>query len=190
MRPARFFSRARAARHLRSVSLSLALPLSPLHGRPRMGRVALAARAAGLLLAASGATAGAATLPQDLCDLLPAATVSKTLGTPYTAPQRSVAPRPFPGAVTGTDCLYKSSSHEIIFRIYADPSVSASTELFAKLKMFFGAHSTNVDGLGDEAYRDANHALHVRKGAVRFFLDGGRSDEKLRALANGVAGQL
>ena len=66
-----------------------------------------------------------------------------------------------------------------------------ATELFARLKSFFGPGSTPVPGVGDEAYLDALHGLHVRKGKVRFFISAKAADDKqLRELAGRVAGQL
>jgi hypothetical protein len=140
-----------------------------------------------------GATqwASAAEPPADLCSLLPVAVVSQALGATYTGPTKTVAPRPFPGTNQGTDCTYKSSGHNLVFRAYVDPSVQAAADLFAKLKMYFGSGSTAVTNLADEAYIDANHGLHVRKGKVRFFLDGGgTTDDKREGLATGIAGQL
>ena len=135
--------------------------------------------------------ARAADAPADPCSLLPAAIVSSTLGDTYGAPQKSVAPRPFPNTVQGTDCHYTTASgrHELLFRVYFDHSAAESAQLQAKLKMWFGAHSTPAT-VGDEAYVDANHALHARKGNVRFFLDGVRDQTKLTALGTAVAGQL
>ena len=134
--------------------------------------------------------ATAAEPPADLCSLLPAAGVSKTLGETFDAPQKSIAPRPFPNTASGTDCKYKSKQNELLFRAYVDPSASAATDLFAKLKGWFGQGSTNVPGLGDEAYLDTNHGLHVRKGKVRHFISGSGTDKQLKDLATGVAGQL
>jgi hypothetical protein len=122
--------------------------------------------------------------------LLTPAAVSTTLGGTFGAPQKSVAPRPFPNTVQGTDCHYETSNgrHELLFRIYYDHSVAEATGLHAKLKMWFGSGSTAAT-VGDEAYLDNHHALHARKGNVRFFLDGG-DDKKLTALGNIVAGEL
>jgi hypothetical protein len=111
--------------------------------------------------------------PADACSLLPAAEVSKTLGQGFDAPQSSVAPRPFANTVTGTDCSYQSkgAGHGmLLFRIYFDPSPSAAADLFTRLSKFYGT-PTPVNGLGDVAYFDAAHGLHVRKGNVRFFLN-------------------
>lgn len=77
-----------------------------------------------------------------------------------------------------------------MFRVYIDPSASASADLFARLKNWFGAGSKDVSGVGDEAYLDKLGALHVRKGKVRYFLDGSRDSKKLNDLANGIAAQL
>jgi hypothetical protein len=74
--------------------------------------------------------------------------------------------------------------------VYVDPSASASAELFAKLKMYSGAGSKDVSGVGDEAYLDKLGDLHVRKGKVRYFLSGSRDSKKLNDLANGIAAQL
>ena len=143
-----------------------------------------------LLVACSGELAIAAEPPSDLCSLLPSATVSKTLGQNFGSPKKTVAPRPFPNTNQGTDCTYESGGHTLLFRIYVDPSPSASAELFAKLKMYFGAGSTEVNGVGDEAYSDKLHGLHVRKGKVRYFLDGAGTPKQKSDLALSVAGQF
>lgn len=132
--------------------------------------------------------------PADLCALLPAAEVSKTLGKTFDAPQKSVAPRPFRNTATGTDCNYLSKDGgKLWFRAYVDPSPSAAADLFARLRNFFGA-GTPVKGLGDEAYSDDQHALHVRKGKVRFYLNLSpmetAKEKQLRDLASQVAGRL
>jgi hypothetical protein len=133
--------------------------------------------------------------PADLCALLPAPEVSKTLGKTYDSPEKSVAPRPYANTATGTDCNYPAKGSKLWFRAYVDPSPSAATELFAKLGKFYSPQ-TPVAGLGDEAYFDPQHALHVRKGKVRFYLnldpvDSAPTVEKqLKDLASRVAGRL
>jgi hypothetical protein len=114
--------------------------------------------------------AKATELPGDLCSLLPAAEVSKTLGQTYDAPQKSVAPRPYVNTSEGTDCSYLAKGSKLWLRAYVDPSPAAAAELFAKVSKFYGV-PTPVSGLGDEAYFDKDHALHVRKGKVRFYLN-------------------
>jgi len=139
--------------------------------------------------------ASAAEPPSDLCSLLPAAEVSKTLGRAYDSPQKSVAPRPFANTATGTDCNYLAKGSKLWFRAYVDPSPSAATELFARLSKFYG-RQTPVTGLGDEAYIDEAHALHARKGKVRFYLnldpiDSAPAVEKeLKDLGSWVAARL
>jgi hypothetical protein len=133
--------------------------------------------------------------PADLCSLLPAAEVSRTLGRTYDAPQKSEAPRPYANTATGTDCNYLAKGSKLWFRAYVDPSPSAAAELFAKLGRFYSPQ-TPVPGLGDEAYFDPQHGLHVRKGRVRFYLDLDPMDftpaveKQLKDLASRVAGQL
>jgi hypothetical protein len=144
---------------------------------------------AGLLFAATAVAAHAATAPADPCTLLSAAEVSRALSGSYSPPEESVAPRPFANTVQGKDCHYRSMSGELLFRIYFDPSPDEATKLFAQLKMFYGPPQA-VSGLGDEAYFDSRHGLHVRKGNVRFFLQGSGSDERLTDLAHTVAGKL
>jgi len=144
-----------------------------------------------LLMTCAAGLATAAEPPADLCSLLPAAVVSKTLGQTYGPPKKTVAPRPYANTAEGTDCTYPASSDYLLFRAYVDPSPAASAELFAKLKSFFGRGSTSVTGIGDEAYLDASHGLHVRKGKVRFFISAkAANDKQLRDLASSIVGQL
>jgi hypothetical protein len=132
--------------------------------------------------------------PADLCSLLPAADVSKALGHAYDAPQKSVAPRPYANTAQGADCQYMRSkdprNRKLFFRAYVDPSPAAATDLFARLGMFYSPKSP-VAGLGDEAYFDRDHGLHVRKGKVRFYLTMDDFDEKqMKVLASEVVGRL
>lgn len=143
-----------------------------------------------LLVACSAELATAAEPPSDLCSLLPSATVSKTLGYAYGSPAESVAPRPLRDTNEGTDCKYGSGLRLLLFRVYVDPSPSASTDLFARLKSYLGDGSTSVSGVGDEAYLDKEHGLHVRKGKVRYFLDGAGTPKQKNELAVAIAGRL
>lgn len=148
------------------------------------------AAASFVMITCSVQLAAAAEPPADLCSLLPVAVVSKIVGHPYDSPLKTVAPRPYKNTAEGTDCSYRSKSGDLLFRAYVDPSPDAATDLFAKLKNFFGRGSTSVPGLGDEAYVDVSHGLHVRKGKVRFFLSGSATDKQLKDLAAGVVGRL
>lgn len=135
--------------------------------------------------------------PADLCALLPATELSKTLGLAYDPPEKSIAPRPFPNTAEGTDCMYKRSKdareRKLMFRVYVDPSPSAAADLFARLGKFFGPPTT-VSGVGDQAYFDKNHGLHVLKGKVRFYIamDDFTSaiEKQLETVASQVAGRL
>ncbi len=137
--------------------------------------------------------ARAADPPSDLCSLLSASQVSKALGQSFDAPAKSVAPRPYRNTAEGTDCTYSTKrGDKVLFRAYVDPSPSAAQELFAKLKLFYSP-PTPVADLGDEAYFDPRHSIHVRKGKVRFFIsfnEGPTAEKPLKDLASQVAGRL
>jgi hypothetical protein len=120
------------------------------------------------------------------------------MGQPYASPQKAVAPRPYANTVEGTDCNYQPNGDGsgLWFRVYFDPSPSAATELFAKLKMFYSP-PTPVSGLGDEAYFDPKYGLHIRKSNVRFFLSfkgmntvAPSNQKQLKDLASQVSGRL
>jgi hypothetical protein len=134
--------------------------------------------------------AHAATEPPDPCSLLTPAQVSSVMGATYTAPVKSVAPRPFANSVPGTDCRY-NGRNPLWFRIYYDGSASDATSLFAKLKVYYGPN-TPASGIGDEAYFDKEGALHARKGNVRFYVDIGTDKQQGAVMKLGqiVAGQL
>jgi len=150
-----------------------------------------------MAVACVASTARAAEPPADLCGLLPAQDVSKTLGQAFGSPQKSVAPRPYANTAEGTDCHYRSKDgSDLMFRTYVDPSPSAAAGLFDRLAQFY-APPTPVAGLADQAYFDKDHGLHVRKGKVRFFLTLGSTgsftparEKQLKDLASRVAGQL
>ena len=151
-----------------------------------------------LLTSCAVQSASAAQPPADVCSLLSADGLSTALGQAYNSPQKSVAPAPFANTVEGTDCNYppKGSGSTLWFRVYFDPSAPAATDLFARLKMFYSP-PTPASGIGDEAYFDPRHGLHVRKGNVRFFLSfrdienfTPANEGQLKALASQVAGKL
>jgi hypothetical protein len=137
--------------------------------------------------------ARAADPPADLCSLLTAAQVSKAIGQTFNSPAKSVAPRPYPNSAEGTDCTYSTRrGDQVLFRAYVDPSPSAAKELFAKLKILYSP-PVPVPDLGDEAYFDPQHSIHVRKGRVRFFISFNKeptTEKALKDLALQVAGRL
>ena len=135
--------------------------------------------------------------PADACTLLPATQVAKVLNQTFGSPSRTWAPVVAPSTVRGTDCNYRTrNGTEFLFRIYAEPSVDVAKATFTKLSTRFGPNKT-VDGNWDEAYFDARHSLHVRKGKERYFLrlkplgtDADQAEKQLKDLATSVAGQL
>jgi hypothetical protein len=153
-----------------------------------------------LLVSACSAQSAQATEPSsNLCALLPASQVSAVLGTAYDSPQSSVAPRFSSGTVTGTDCNYQPKDAEdakLLFRGYVDPSAKDTSWLFLRLSKFYKT-TTPVPGLGDEAYFDDAHGLHVRKGKARLLFNlvavdtfSAEKEKQMKALAAGVIAQL
>lgn len=143
----------------------------------------------GLMIAGAMAAYGATAEPPDPCSLLSAPEVSRAMSASYATPTKTVAPRPFANTVEGTDCYYGGGGGKLWFRIYFDPSPDEATRLFAQLRMFYSPPRP-VPGLGDDAYFDPHHGLHVRKGNVRYFLQGPGSEENLTALGQMVAKKL
>jgi hypothetical protein len=135
----------------------------------------------------------------DLCSLLTASHVSAVLGTAYDSPQQSIAPRFSAGTVTGTDCNYQPKDAEaakLLFQGYVDPSAKDTSWLFLRKSKFYKT-TTPVAGLGDEAYFDDAHGLHVRKGKARLYFNlappgtfSAKNQKQMKALASGVIAQL
>jgi hypothetical protein len=152
-----------------------------------------------LIGACSAQSANASEPSTDLCLLLPASQVSAVLGTAYDSPQKSGAPRFSAGTADGTDCNYQSKDAEaakLLFRGYADPSAQETSWLFLRLSKFYKT-TTPVSGLGDEAYFDDAHGLHVRKGKARLFFNltpaasfSAEKEKQMKDLAAGVVAQL
>ena len=136
--------------------------------------------------------------PADPCSLLPPADISKVLGRPFGPPESSVAPRPFKNTAQGTDCVYQSQRGKgsVMFRVYFDSSPAEATDLFARLKMWFG-QPTPVPGVADDTYIDSKHGLHARKGNVRFYIEfagmntaAATKDKQLSDLATAISGRI
>ncbi len=152
--------------------------------------------AATFLAVFAAPAAWSATAPADPCSLLSPSAVSKEVGRPFAAPEKSVAPRPFANTARGTDCYYHAHRGTLMFRIYYDASPAQSKELFARLAAFFGS-GPPVPGVGDETYFDSKHALHERKGNVRFYLElsgveepAPAKEKQLTSLAKEIGGRL
>ena len=137
--------------------------------------------------------------PSDACTMLPGTQLVKVLGQPFGPPAKSTAPAAFLDSPTGTDCEYRAENglpRSLLFRIYVESSPAAAKATFDKLSKYYGPN-TNVAGNWDTAYLDANHAIHVQKGKVRYYLnldpigdDTAKAEKQLKDLATWVAGQL
>jgi hypothetical protein len=137
--------------------------------------------------------------PADLCSLLPATRLTKVLNRNFDSPTKSTAPAAYRNTPTGTECDYAAKEGvpgKIVFITYVEPSAPAAKDNFAKLKMWFGPN-TPVAGIGEDAYRDSNYAIHVQKGKVRYYINmvpiGTYTPEKekqLKELADWIAGQI
>ena len=135
-------------------------------------------------------------VPSDPCQLLPASQLSKTLGLTFGEPARSPAPPPFRDNPVGTDCSYATGSHQLLFRIYVDPTAAVARSTHDKVSMWYAPNKT-VAGAWDAAYLDPKHAIHVLKGKVRYYLDYSASgsdaakyEKGLTDLAAAIAAQL
>jgi hypothetical protein len=124
--------------------------------------------------------------------------LQKTLGQPFGAPEKSTAPAVYRGQPSGTNCNFsdqKSGSQGVRFIVYVDRSPAEAKQTFEKLSVFFPAES-KPSGIGDSAYIDDDHAVHVLKGNVRFFINvcSDASDttreKQARDLAIAVAAQV
>jgi hypothetical protein len=150
---------------------------------------------ASLLLACHPKGASAKDLPSDVCSLLTPQQLQKTLGSTFGAPQKASAPPAYMGQSAGTNCSYpvKGAGQGVTLIVYADKSPAEATATFEKLSAWYPA-SSKPAGIGDSAYIDKSHAIHVLKGNVRFFISAGSSnpavDKQVQDLATAVAAQL
>jgi hypothetical protein len=150
------------------------------------------------LLASHANPAAAKDLPSDICALLAPQQLQKTLGQPFGAAQKATAPPAYSGLNSGMNCQYtgqKGGSQEVIFIVYVDRSPAEAKQTFEKLSAWYPAIS-KPSGIGDSAYIDSSHALHVLKGTVRYYINVGPHasdtalDKQLQDLAASVAAQI
>jgi hypothetical protein len=136
--------------------------------------------------------------PSDVCTLLTPQQLQKTLGQPFGPAQKATAPSPYSGLNSGTNCRFtgqKSGSQGVTFIVYVDRSPEEAKQTFEKLAAWYPA-TAKPSGIGDSAYVDKGHAIHVLKGSVRYFIDVGSSgsdaarDKQVQDLAISVAAQL
>jgi hypothetical protein len=102
------------------------------------------------------------------------------------------------GLNSGTNCHFtgqKSSSQGVTFIVYVDHSPAEAKQTFEKLSAWFPAISKPT-GIGDSAYIDKSHAIHVLKGSVRYFIEvssgvsDAMRDKQVQDLAASVAAQI
>jgi hypothetical protein len=156
----------------------------------RLSRVLFSFTAAVLLV--GPAALSAKTIPSDKCTLLPPAELKSVLNTSFGNPSSSVAPSPFAGIPTGTDCTYSAPGGSVVlFRIYVDPSAATAKETFERLEPYYPAKS-KPPRLGDSAYIDTSEGIHVLKGSVRFYINvtPAAQDQQLVTLAESIVKQL
>ena len=140
----------------------------------------------------------AASLPADMCSLLTPAQLQKTLQQPFGGPIKSTATPAYSGQPAGTHCEYRSQSRPprtVILIVYVDRSAPEARQTFEKLSAFYPANS-KPSGIGDSAYIDKDHAIHVLKNNVRYYISIGASnltpenEKQLKDLSMAVATQI
>jgi hypothetical protein len=145
------------------------------------------------------ATVVGARQPADICSWLTPAQLEKTLGQQFAAPERSVAPPAYQGQAAGAHCEYAAQQGAlagVVLIGYVDGSAAEAKATFEKLSAFYGPVS-KPSGIGDAAYVDQAHAIHVQKGKVRYYISIAPSDadtpaleKQLRDLALAVAAKI
>jgi len=151
-----------------------------------------------LLLVFNASAAAAKEPPSDICSLLASQQLQKTLGQPFGATKKTTAPAAYSGQPSGTNCHYtdqQGGTHEVILIVYVDRSPAEAKQTFEKLSAFFEVKS-KPSGVGDTAYLDASHAIHVLKGNIRYFINvasdasDATRERQAQDLATSVAAQI
>ena len=147
----------------------------------------------GAILFALGATRAASAAPAaGGCSMLTPAQIEKVLGQPFGAPAETKALPAYGNQPWGSHCEYssqKSSNATVTFIVYVDASPSEAKQTFDKLAFWFRPKSKPA--IGDEAYIDAQGAIHVLKGKVRYYISLDPQNEKqIKDLATSVAGRI
>lgn len=130
-----------------------------------------------LSLLALVACATVAHAQSDPCSWITPAQLTKELGVkqPYAAPQKSEAIPAYRGQNPGTNCVF-SGSPGVRLVVYTDRSAAEAKQTFESMMGSFYKVASKPSDLGDEAYFDTRHGLHVLKGKTRFFLEISLSD--------------
>jgi hypothetical protein len=125
------------------------------------------------------------------CSLLSPAQIQQVTGQPFGDPSLTSAPPAYAGQSAGSNCRYASQNgrHVVVeFIVYIDGSPSEAKQTFDKLAAWFRPKSKPV--IGDSAYIDAQGAIHVLKGKVRYYvsIDPGTEKETKELAASIAAG--
>jgi hypothetical protein len=129
--------------------------------------------AGALMLLFDPACISARALPPDACSLLTPSQLQQVLGQPFELSDRSLAPPAAPGQPPGRECDYTThlgASRKVVFIAFVDASADQAREMYDKLTLWL-THKAQLSGIGDAAYVDDNHAIHVLKGTVRYYLN-------------------
>jgi hypothetical protein len=136
--------------------------------------------------------------PADLCLVLSPAEVEHATGQSVNPATKSTAAKGTGKEVAGSNCVYEPKKvgtlHRILLIIYVDPSAAVAKDTFVNFEKLYGVNAA-VSGIGDTAYLDSAHAIHVLKDKVRYFIqispvDSATTDKQLKDLASSVASQL
>ena len=130
--------------------------------------------------------------PADSCALLTPTQIQQVLGQPFAAPTASKWPPAYGKQPWGTQCQYNSQKGpdtKVTFIVYFEQTAAEAKQTFDKLSMWFPAKSKPA--IGDAAYMDSSHAIHVLKGKVRYYISIDPANEKqVKDLATSVAGRI
>lgn len=128
----------------------------------------------------------------DNCALLTPAQIQKVLGQPFGSPGESKWPPAYGKQPWGTQCQYNSQKGpdtKVTFIVYFEQTAAEAKQTFDKLSMWFPAKSKPA--IGDSAYMDNSHAIHVLKGKVRYYISIDPPDEKqAKDLAASIAARI
>jgi hypothetical protein len=107
--------------------------------------------------------------PADPCTWLTTTQLEKVLGGHFTGPVQGSFPPAFAGQEPGTKCDFAGGTVTVTLIAYLDPSAAAAKGTFDQLSTMFGPEA-RPGGIGDDAYIDAQRAIHVRKGSIRYYV--------------------
>lgn len=126
-------------------------------------------------------SSAAGNLPPDTCSLLTSSQLERILGQPFELCERSLAPASHRGELPGRECDFsaqKGSSRKVVLIVFVDSSAEEARKTYDALTMWL-APKSRPEGVGDAAFIDDNHAIHVLKGRVRYYINILPSDAKI-----------